>query len=96
MIVGLCVARSSQTATCISMGRSNFISAAVLDISHERRHLSVQTRADLIIGRVHSCTQNPRLSSCGLYCRCMLYVRQMTYDCGGSGASSDNVLEYNR
>ena len=52
MIVGLCVAWKSQTATCISMGSSNFISAAVLDIS--RKATAVKEGADFI-GRLHSC-----------------------------------------
>ena len=66
VIVGLCVAWSSQTATCISMASSNFISADVLDIS--RKATPVKERADFI-GRLHCSTQNPRLSSCKLYCK---------------------------
>ena len=42
------------------MGSGNFISAAVLDIS--RKATAVKERADFIIGRLHSCTQNPRPS----------------------------------
>ena len=68
------------------MGSSNFISAAVLDIS--RKATAVKERADFI-GTLHSCTQNPRLSSCKLYCKCMLAVLSMSCDCG-SGASHDN------
>ena len=68
---------------------SNFIiSVAVLDVS--RKTTTVKERADFI-GRLHSCTQNPRFSSCKLYCKCMLAVLQMTCDCG-SGTSHDNVL----
>ena len=71
MIVGLCVACSSQTATCISMGSSNSISAAVLYIS--RKAVAAKERADFV-GRLHSCKQSPRLSSCKPYYKCMLAV----------------------
>ena len=60
---------------------SNFISAAVLDIS--RKATAVNQRADFI-GRLHSCTQNPRLSSCKFYCKCMLAVLYMPCDCGAA------------
>ena len=56
---------SHHTATYISMGSSNFISAAVLDIS--RKATAVKERADFI-GILYSCTQNLLLSSCKFYC----------------------------
>ena len=58
-----------------------WISAAVLDIS--RKATAVKERADFI-GRLHSCTQNPRLSSCKFYCKCMLAVLYMPCDCGAA------------
>ena len=65
---------NAAVVTCISMASSgNFISAAVLDIS--RKATAVKERVDCIIGRLHSCTQNLRISSCNLYCRCVLAVR---------------------
>ena len=72
---------SHHTATYISMGSSNFISAAVLDIS--RKATAVKERADFI-GILYSCTHNPLLSSCKFYCKCMLAVLYMPCDCGAA------------
>ena len=68
------------------MDRSNFISAAVLDIS--RKATVVKEKADSIIDRLHY------FSSGKLYCKCMLAVLLlllMPCDCG-SGVSHDNIL----
>ena len=66
---------NAAVATCngISMASSNFISAAVLDIS--RKATAVKERVDCIIDRLHPCTQKPRLSSCSLYLNLNLYRR---------------------
>ena len=63
----------AAVVTCFLMASSNFISAAVLDIP--RKTMAVKERVDCIIDRLHSCTQNPRLSSYNIYCKCMLAVR---------------------
>ena len=52
---------SAAVATCVPMASSsNFISAAVLDISPKATAL--KEMVDCIFDRLHSCTQNPRLS----------------------------------
>ena len=52
------------------MASSNFL-RAVLDIS--QKATAVKERADYI-DSLYYCTQNPRLSSYKLYCRCVLAV----------------------
>ena len=52
--MGLGVALNSHTATCISLGNSNFISAAVLDISRKATAVKETLLVDCIpVHKVH-------------------------------------------